>query len=260
MNNECCNHSDLNAYLERIGLAGRELPPTAATVSAVIDAHLMHIPFETLDSWTTHEPPSLEIDAIIDKLVRHRRGGWCFEQNALLHAMLQALGFEVYPVGVRLTGIRGGTPAISHRGEVCVLDGKHYYCDVGYGGELFRSAVPLDGSVSPYGFFARQEGEYTALYKNPDSPEVVLKFVDHPYVTADFDYVNYALAARPGLPFREHLYVSILTPEGHRKLLFDLRMEETDGSETVSVTEVPDRSALAALLLEHFGIEFAFDS
>ena len=259
MNNECCRTgAELEAYLTRIGLDGQALPPTEATLSAVIDAHLMHIPFEDLQSWTTHTPPAQDYAALYDKMVLHRRRGWCFEQNALLHAMLQALGFTVYPVGVRLTGIRSGLPAISHRAEICTLDGQHYYCDVGYGGENLRSANPQDRSVTPNGYIARQEDEYTVIYHAPDAPREVLKFVDHPYVVEDFDYVSFALAARPGLPFREHLYVSCLTPEGHRKLLFDNRLEETDGETLVRSAEVSDRAALAALLLTEFGIEFDF--
>ena len=43
-----------------------------------------------------------------DKLVRRRRGGYCFEQNTLFRAVLQAVGFDAQPMEAR---IRSGVPA-----------------------------------------------------------------------------------------------------------------------------------------------------
>ena len=249
---------DRNAYLERIGLSGRALPLTVETLDAVISAHLQSIPFENLDAWDRHEAPALDISALFDKLILHRRGGWCFEQNALLEALLRDLGFEVYPVGVRVLVGRGGVPAVSHRGEICVLNGRRYYCDVGFGNEQFRGTVPMDGSVNPYGYFMQTDGEYTLLCKNPASPEPILMFVDRPFEPVDYEYANYTLAVRPGLPFYEHLFVSILTPDGHRKLLFDRRYTETAGDQLISEATVSDRAALSAMLSEQFGIDYSF--
>ncbi|MFL5829209.1 MAG: arylamine N-acetyltransferase, partial [Solirubrobacteraceae bacterium] len=68
---------DLEAYVERIGVDEH------ASVAEVHRAHVMAIPFENLDP---HRgvPVSLEPDALSDKLVTRRRGGYCFEQNLLL--------------------------------------------------------------------------------------------------------------------------------------------------------------------------------
>ena len=40
-------------------------------------------------------PVSLEVEDLERKLVTERRGGYCFEQNLLLKAALEALGAEV---------------------------------------------------------------------------------------------------------------------------------------------------------------------
>ncbi len=79
---------DLDAYLERIGLSGRP------SIGQLHRAHLTSIPFENLDP---HQglPVSLEVDDLERKLVTERRGGYCFEQNLLLKAALEALGAEV---------------------------------------------------------------------------------------------------------------------------------------------------------------------
>jgi N-hydroxyarylamine O-acetyltransferase len=74
---------DLDAYLERIGLEGRP------SIAQVHRAHLTSIPFENLDP---HQglPVSLEVEDLERKLVSERRGGYCFEQNLLLKAALEA--------------------------------------------------------------------------------------------------------------------------------------------------------------------------
>jgi arylamine N-acetyltransferase len=79
---------DLDAYLERIGLRGRP------GIAQVHRAHLTSIPFENLDP---HQglPVSLEVGDLERKLVAERRGGYCFEQNLLMKAALEALGAEV---------------------------------------------------------------------------------------------------------------------------------------------------------------------
>src|SRR5581483_3831067 len=94
---------DLDAYLERIGLDG--IP----SLAAVHRAHVTSIPFENLDPHGGR-PVSLAVDDLERKLVGARRGGYCFEQNLLLKAALEALGHEVEPVLARVrVGAAPGT-------------------------------------------------------------------------------------------------------------------------------------------------------
>jgi arylamine N-acetyltransferase len=93
---------DFDAYLERIGLSASE-PPTLHDVHR---AHATSITFENLDP---HRgiPVSLAEEDLERKLVRERRGGYCFEQNLLLASALQHLGLEVEPM---LARVRVGGP------------------------------------------------------------------------------------------------------------------------------------------------------
>jgi N-hydroxyarylamine O-acetyltransferase len=79
---------NLDAYLERIGLSGRP------GIAQVHRGHLIPIPFEDLDPHQG-QPVSLDVEDLERKLVTERRGGYCFEQNLLLKAALEALGAEV---------------------------------------------------------------------------------------------------------------------------------------------------------------------
>ena len=47
--------------------------------------------------------PSIQLqkDSLVDKIVQHGRGGYCFESNLLFAAALKACGFSLYLLSVR---------------------------------------------------------------------------------------------------------------------------------------------------------------
>jgi N-hydroxyarylamine O-acetyltransferase len=73
---------DLTAWLDRINYNGAR-DPTLATLRAVVAAHCATIPYESVDV-LLGEPPKLDVDSLQRKMVRGRRGGYCFEQNLLM--------------------------------------------------------------------------------------------------------------------------------------------------------------------------------
>src|SRR6266581_8297643 len=119
---------DLDAYLERIGLRGRP------SVAEVHRAHITSIPFENLDP-QRGVPVSLAVDDLERKLVAERRGGYCFEQNLLLKAGLEALGADVdlFLARVRLGAAAGLTRPRSHLVLGVRAEGVSWHADVGYG-------------------------------------------------------------------------------------------------------------------------------
>jgi N-hydroxyarylamine O-acetyltransferase len=118
---------DLDAYLERIGLDGHP------SIAQVHRAHLSTIPFENLDP---HQglSVSLEVEDLQRKLVRERRGGYCFEQNLLLKAALQALGSEVdmFLARMRLGSEPGVVRPRSHLLLRVRENGASWHADVGF--------------------------------------------------------------------------------------------------------------------------------
>ncbi|MGK5733544.1 arylamine N-acetyltransferase family protein [Streptomyces sp. URMC 124] len=133
---------DLDAYLARIGLTDRPLPPTAATLRALQRAHTASVSFENADVLLGREMP-LDTDALQRKLVRAGRGGYCFEQNLLFAAVLERLGF---PVVRHLARVRRGSNRVrrrSHATLVVEADGRPWLCDVGFGDEGPLEPVPL---------------------------------------------------------------------------------------------------------------------
>ncbi len=126
--------ADLEAYLARIGYAGpREA--TAAVLTAVHAAHARTIPFENLDI-LLGRTIATDLRAVTRKLVHDRRGGYCFEQNALLGAALRVLGFGVAPL---LGRVRWqvppdvATPLVHQVLLVTPVDAGPQLADVGFG-------------------------------------------------------------------------------------------------------------------------------
>ena len=125
---------DLDAYRRRIGFTGA-LAPSHECLQRLIKCHAMAIPFENIEV-LAKRVPLLDNDGLQRKMVRQRRGGYCFEQNQLFRGVLQACGFDAHPLEAR---IRVGVPADvvtarTHLATRVVLDGVDHLVDVGCGG------------------------------------------------------------------------------------------------------------------------------
>ncbi|KAL3154991.1 hypothetical protein ABBQ38_011516 [Trebouxia sp. C0009 RCD-2024] len=100
-----------------------------------------------------HPKISLHTDHLFLKLVKSRRGGYCFEQNLLFAAALRALGFAIYLLAARVCRTNGCRPGESsasiihnqpHVAIGVVIEGVHWVTDVGYGGKGLRLPIRND--------------------------------------------------------------------------------------------------------------------
>lgn len=114
---------DVTAYLDRIGAA------RTATLAELHRAHLSTVPFENLGIHLG-EPVSLEPDDLFDKVVRRRRGGFCYELNGLFALLLEELGHTVERVAARVYRKTWLGPPFDHL--ALVVDGS-WLVDVGFG-------------------------------------------------------------------------------------------------------------------------------
>jgi N-hydroxyarylamine O-acetyltransferase len=86
--------ADVREYLSRIGYAG-PTAPTLEVLCTMQESHLLCVPFENLD---IHQGRRIVLDPerIFYKVVRRKRGGFCYELNGLFHLLLQELGFRAH--------------------------------------------------------------------------------------------------------------------------------------------------------------------
>jgi N-hydroxyarylamine O-acetyltransferase len=246
---------DVDAYLARIGLHGRP------SVPEVHRAHITAIPFENLDPHCGI-PVSLAVEDLERKLVAERRGGYCFEQNLLLKAALEALGAEVELLlaRVRLGAVPGVTRPRAHLLLRVRADGSDWHADVGFGaGSLLE---PL-----PFGPGAEHEQSGWRFRVVEDQPELVLQaeqgdewidlygFLPHPVPFVDLETSNWFTSTHPRSPFVTGLLVSAQAHDGARTLLSDWNelalTEQTPAGTTIAPVK---RDALPELLATRFAL------
>jgi len=246
---------DLDAYLARIGLQG------SASIAELHRAHVAAIPFENLDPHGGI-PVSLEPADLERKMVAERRGGYCFEQNLLFKAALEALGAEVETM---LARVRVGAPpgALRPRSHLVLRvrtpDGI-LHADVGFGRGTLLEPIPFGPSgehdQAGWQFRVVREDDQLVLQTLERREWVDLYgFVPEPVPFVDLVTSNWYTCTNPRSPFVTGLTVSLQAPDGTRTTLnnwnaLELSVQTPAGTRIrpVAVEEVP------ALLAERFGL------
>jgi N-hydroxyarylamine O-acetyltransferase len=121
------------AYLGRIAVTPL-VTADARALRALHRAHQVAVPFENL-SIHLSEPISLDEADLVDKIVRSRRGGFCYELNGGFALLLQALGAQVTRLAARVYGDGQIGPPFDHLAlAVRLPDGSGpWLADVGFG-------------------------------------------------------------------------------------------------------------------------------
>jgi N-hydroxyarylamine O-acetyltransferase len=252
---------DLDAYFERIGCSPpRE--PTRATLDAIAAAHAQTIPFENLDVLLGARI-SVELADIERKLVRDRRGGYCFEQNTLLLHVLEALGFAVRPFSarVRYGRPRDYLPARTHLFVCVALDGQELATDVGVGSTSLTCAIRLDTSEpQPTPHETRriifEDGRWFHQALLGDTWVDVYEFTREEMPPIDREVGNWYTSAHPGSHFKARLTVARALPGGRRLTILnrELTLRERDGTATTRQLRTPDE--LLDVLASEFSLVF----
>ena len=248
---------DLAAYLTRIG-ENTPLGPRLEGLVALHRAHCAAIPFENLDILLGH-PVALDLPALEAKLVRARRGGYCFEQNSLFRAALEALGFRVTALAAR---VRAGTTEVRPRTHMLLrvdLPEGAFLADVGFGGDGFVHPILLAEGKETWaggnGHRLRREGDLWVLQGNTVGEWTDLyAFTLEPHHLVDFEMGNHFTSTWPRSPFVLNLVVQRSWPE--RRVVLrnrDLVVRE-DG--TITSTIVRDPEHLLEVLARVFDLAF----
>jgi len=254
---------DLAAYFERIGYTGN-VAPRAETLAALHLAHATHIPFENLDV-LLGQPILLDSKSLQQKLIRQRRGGYCFEQNSLLAIVLEQLGFCVTRLMARVCrGTNRQTPR-THMLLMVDIDGQRWLVDVGFGGWGPLQPLLLEPSHEArqfawsYRVAADEEpGWYTLQARMPTGWQDLYRFSLESYLPEDFLIPNHFCATHPDSRFMQTLTVQLPAPEV-RYILRNRDFVTATPDEEVARFIEEDRE-LRHLLRDQFGLVVAAES
>jgi N-hydroxyarylamine O-acetyltransferase len=254
--------TDLDAYLARTGYTGpRE--PTLAVLHALTSAHARSIPFENLDVLLGRRI-DLEPPALVDKLVRGRRGGYCFEQNGLFLAVLGTFGFTATPLSarVRLDRPADVVPPRTHLLLRVEVDGEPWLTDVGIGAQSLTSAIRFEPDVEqetphePRRIVRAGDRWFHQARLGADWVDIY-EFTGETMPFIDRQVGNWYTSTHPDSGFKRRFMVARAGDAGRRITLTDteLKIREPDGhADTRPVTSPDD---LLATLAEHFDLHFA---
>lgn len=252
---------DLNAYLDRVGYTG-PVEPTMEVLRDLHLAHATHIPFSTIDGLFFPVRP-LSVDAVEDKLVHRRGGGYCLEHHLLFAEVLRQIGFRV---DVLLAKVHNGGPAARPTGiprPHMVLAIMDHLVDVTFGGGILLPAPIREHEFDQFGWTYRmteRDGElYLQTWRIGEWLDLY-SFTLEPRTFTDLLMLNHYARTHPDSGLLSMYWAHLASPESRwtfwahwlqgrtRTVLIEYRVDGTMAEHPV------DPADCAAVLAERFGL------
>lgn len=257
--------AEIRSYFDRIGYRGKATP-TLETLRELVLAHACSIPFENLDV-LLGKPIVLDEGSLLQKLVRDKRGGYCFEQNTLLLWMLASLDFNVRPLSAR---VRVGRPRdfIPPRTHVFLrveLDGESWLADVGVGGltptaPLRLSSEEIQDTPHEPRRLVRENDRLYHQARLGETWEDVSEFTLEEMPPIDRELANWFTSAHPQSHFKNRLLVALAGPDGTRFTVLNQEFAYRRSDGVAERTPITSPDQLLTILSETFGLQFPSDT
>ena len=250
---------DIPTYLMRINYTD-SVKPDVQTLRGLQLAHMHHIPFENLDIGLKR-PIQLSEEALWNKIVVQKRGGFCYELNGIFARLLSEIGFDVTYLNARV---------YNHAGElgidfdhlallVCIpKQSARWLADAGFGDSFNEPLSFEERGEQVQGLRAyrleQTPGGYITWQKNFDGSWERQYFFDLKPRSFPSDYEAACLyhQTSPRSSFVRGSIISRATPDG-RVSLEDGRLILTKNGQREE-RPIAGKEEYQALLQEHFGI------
>ena len=245
---------DISAYFHRIGYNGAA-KPDLHTLKAIHRAHVFAIPFENLDV-QLGRPISAAPEAVFDKIVSRRRGGWCYEMNGLFGWALETIGFDVIRLAGAVDRISMGDKAIGNHLALIVMLDEPWLADAGFGMGLVEP-TPLKEGRFLNGFLSselqRIEDGWWRYVGHEHGDASTYDF--HPNIRDEtlLDKNRYWLQHNAQSPFVMNLVAQRWREHEHVCLRGRVLTRQTRAHKTKET--LPDQHAYVAVLRDAFGLE-----
>jgi N-hydroxyarylamine O-acetyltransferase len=251
---------ELSTYLRRIRYF-EPLKPDVQTLRGLQRAHLLTVPFENLDIGLKR-PIRLDLEALWDKIIVRRRGGFCYELNGLFAWLLKEIGFDVTYLNARVYKRSGelGIP-FDHLALLVRIpdEPERWLADVGFG-DSFNE--PLDSEepgeqiqdLRAYRLERLSDG-YVTWQKNYDGSWEHQYFFDLQPRSFPADYEAGCLyhQTSPNSSFTRNSVISLATLDGRVSLEMDRLILTQNGQRSEKALE--NEAEYYALLKQYFGID-----
>jgi N-hydroxyarylamine O-acetyltransferase len=250
---DTATHDEL---LRRIGLSAAPAPDLDG-LRTVHRAFVSHVPYENLSVQLGESGP-LDEQALVSRFLHGGRGGYCFEANTVLRALLRELGFEVERhqgiVGDRDAHLRG-EPTNHMALTVHTSDAGSFIAEAGLG-EGPLDPLPLRAGRVTAGDFEldiERDGSGWWVAQHPYGSIPGFWFSDAPATLADFQPHHLRLSTSPESSFVKTLVVQ--RPFDDRIVTLRARTMFVDAVGRHERVVLEDEAAFADALRTNFGID-----
>ncbi len=242
-------------YLQTLNLQDYDLD--FGFLSDLVRRHVATFAFSSVGCRLGEKLP-LDFESLFSRIVVHRRGGYCFEQNGLLYEVLKELGFSPELYLARVIYDQDSHPGLTHRISIVEHKGLRYVLDVGFGplgpgipvlmsesesndgDKIFRVA---ERNIGEYHMQVFKDGAFFSLYR----------FELARYGAADCEVGHFYSHRHPEATFVNHLVVSLNMANEIRSLR-DLEYWVIAESGT-KAKNIDDRKELMQILVDELGIQ-----
>ncbi len=239
--------------LGRIGIDAMPAPDLDG-LRQVHRAYAGRVPYDDL-AVQLGECSRLDPVRLAERIAGDRRGGYCFELNAVLAAVLEGLGFAVN----RHQAVVGGVGPTNHMTLVVEVDGERWLADAGLG-EGFLDPLPLRPGEHPgtaaLTWTLDEEPDGTWWCGQPSwSSFTGFRMAPEPSPLAAFDPHHARLSTSPDSTFVQTLCVQ--RPADDRFLSLRARTLTERGPAVDARRVIGDRDEFAGVLGDAFDIDVA---
>ena len=251
-----------NLYLERIGMRPEDVSHTYGFLKALQQNHICTVPYENLDILNGI---SIELskEALFEKIVTNRRGGYCFELGGAIAHLLADLGFATKCYFARFLKGENEIPVRRHRVVVTECDGKRYVVEVGIGIEAPRAPLLLKEGIEQEcgnGTFRFSKDAFLGWVLNEKTGEQwspYYAFTEEEQLDIDFIQPSFYCEKHPASPFNKSPMVAIKTPNG-RRAINDRDYKVFENGELIHIEENVTDARLYEILKTDFGIVWTY--
>jgi N-hydroxyarylamine O-acetyltransferase len=235
--------------LTRIGLS-RMPGADVDGLHALHRAYLGRVPYEDLAVQLGETGP-LDEAVLAARVCRDGRGGYCFELNTVLAALLRGCGFVV----THHQAVVDGEGPTNHMALLVHLDGERWLADAGLG-EGFVDPLPFREGAHEIGPFtytlAREDGGSWWMGQHEWGSVNGFRMTEEESPVSAFEVHHRRLATDPESSFVQTLVVQSARPD--RIVTLRSRTLSSVGPAADEKRVVADRDEFAAVLLDVFGI------
>ena len=250
---------DIPAYLNRLHYS-KPVKPDAETLRELQIAHMRNIPFENLDIRLKRNI-RLSEDALWEKIIVRKRGGFCYELNGLFAWLLKQIGFDVTYLNARVFNQAGELGInFDHLALLVKIPGQStcWLTDVGFG-DSFNEPLDFENrseqiqGLRSYRLEQTADG-YVTWQKNYDGSQERHYFFDLQPHQFPEEYESACLyhQTSPKSSFTRGSIISHATPDGRVSLEDSWLILTTNGMR--EKRPVTDEEEYRALLKQYFGV------